>query len=63
MYDSYRQRPEPDWTDWRIFSPDVPIFRNGDGIFVSSPWPETSGLCDQSRTQRDCGQRSSNFPV
>jgi len=29
MYAHHRKRPRPDSTDWAIYSPDVPVFRNG----------------------------------
>lgn len=38
MYDYHAQRPEPDSTDWAIYSPDVPVFRNDDGSELERPW-------------------------
>ncbi len=38
MYDAHRKRPEPDSTDWAIYSPDVPVFRTDDGAALEEPW-------------------------
>jgi uncharacterized protein (TIGR02452 family) len=38
MYDHHRLRPEPDSTDWAIYSPDVPVFRTDAGEELSDPW-------------------------
>jgi uncharacterized protein (TIGR02452 family) len=38
MYDAHRKRPRPDFTDWAILSPDVPVFRNDDGKALDRPW-------------------------
>src|SRR5262245_50427004 len=38
MYEAHRQRPEPDSTDWAIYSPDVPVFRLDNGAELSQPW-------------------------
>jgi uncharacterized protein (TIGR02452 family) len=38
MYDAHRKRPRPDSTDWAIYSPDVPVFRNDDGTELDRPW-------------------------
>ena len=38
MYTAHRQRPQPDSTDWAIYSPDVPVFRNDDGSALEEPW-------------------------
>jgi uncharacterized protein (TIGR02452 family) len=38
MYKAHRDRPWPDSTDWAIYSPDVPIFRNDDGTELDRPW-------------------------
>ena len=37
MYDAHRKRPRPDATDWAIYSPDVPVFRNDDGTELDRP--------------------------
>ena len=38
MYEEHRKRPRPDSTDWAIYSPDVPVFRNDAGAELPSPW-------------------------
>lgn len=39
MYKFHVGRPQPDSTDWAIYSPDVPVFRTDDGTVVEQPWP------------------------
>ena len=39
MYEQHRGRPEPDSTDWAIYSPDVPVFRTDDGTELAEHWP------------------------
>ena len=38
MYSEHRQRPQPDSTDWAIYSPDVPVLRTDDGTELPHPW-------------------------
>jgi uncharacterized protein (TIGR02452 family) len=38
MYEAHRGRPQPDSTDWAIYSPDVPVFRTDDGQELAQPW-------------------------
>lgn len=38
MYAAHRARPQPDSTDWAILSPQVPVFRTGDGATIDRPW-------------------------
>ena len=38
MYDEHRKRPQPDSTDWTIYSPEVPVFRQDDGTELDQPW-------------------------
>jgi len=38
MYESHRQRPLPDSTDWAIYSPNVPVFRKDDGTTLEQYW-------------------------
>ncbi len=38
MYEAHRQRRRPDSTDWVIYSPDVPVFREDDGTALEKPW-------------------------
>jgi len=38
MYEAHRKRPEPDSTDWAIYSPDVPVFRTDNGTALEEPW-------------------------
>jgi uncharacterized protein (TIGR02452 family) len=38
MYQKHRKRPQPDSTDWAIYSPDVPVFRIDDGTALPHPW-------------------------
>jgi uncharacterized protein (TIGR02452 family) len=38
MYKEHRKRPQPDSTDWAIYSPDVPFFRADDGTALQNFW-------------------------
>lgn len=38
MYEAHKRRPQPDSTDWIIYSPDVPVFRTDDGTELEQPW-------------------------
>ena len=38
MYAFHKKRPEPDSSDWVIYSPNVPVFRNDDGSNLDKPW-------------------------
>ena len=38
MYEDHLKRPRPDSTEWVIYSPDVPVFRNDDGTTHAEPW-------------------------
>lgn len=38
MYEHHRQREQPDSTDWSIYSPHVPVFRNDSGTELDQPW-------------------------
>lgn len=38
MYAHHRERERPDSTDWTVYSPDVPVFRNDDGTELDRPW-------------------------
>jgi len=38
MYEEHRKRQLPDSTDWAIYSPDVPIFRNDGGRNLEESW-------------------------
>ncbi len=38
MYEEHRKRPQPDSSDWAIYSPDVPVFRTDDGTELPHPW-------------------------
>jgi uncharacterized protein (TIGR02452 family) len=38
MYDFHARPPQPDSTDWAIYSPDVPVFRTDDGTTLERPW-------------------------
>jgi uncharacterized protein (TIGR02452 family) len=38
MYDEHMRRSRPDSTDWGIYSPDVPVFRDDDGTTLERPW-------------------------
>lgn len=39
MYEYHRRRPQPDSSDWVIYSPQVPVFRTDDGRELERPWP------------------------
>ncbi len=38
MYEYHLEREEPDSTDWIIYSPKVPVFREDDGTGIEEPW-------------------------
>jgi uncharacterized protein (TIGR02452 family) len=38
MYDLHRSRPDPMYTDYVIYSPDVPVFRADDGTLLAEPY-------------------------
>lgn len=38
MYAYHQGRPQPDSSDWVIYSPDVPVFRSDDGAELDRPW-------------------------
>ena len=38
MYEAHARRPTPDSSDWAIYSPEVPVFRNDDGQPLEQPW-------------------------
>jgi uncharacterized protein (TIGR02452 family) len=38
MYDHHLGRPEPDSTDWVIWSPEVPVFRDDSGVTLEQTW-------------------------
>lgn len=38
MYEEHKKRPQPDSTDWAIYSPYVPVFRMDDGTELQHPW-------------------------
>ena len=38
MYEHHRKRGTQDSTDWVIYSPEVPVFRNDDGSVVDQTW-------------------------
>lgn len=38
LYEHHRGRPQPDSSDWVIYSPDVPVFRSEDGTELDHPW-------------------------
>jgi uncharacterized protein (TIGR02452 family) len=46
MYEAHRGRPEPDSTDWAIYSPDVPVFRTDEGTELEEHWPLSFVTCD-----------------
>lgn len=38
MYQAHKKRSLPDSSDWAIYSPDVPVFREDDGTELSQPY-------------------------
>lgn len=38
MYAVHAKRPQPDFTDWAILSPDVPVYRDDRGSELNQPW-------------------------
>ena len=58
MYEFHAQRPQPDSTDWAIYSPDVPVFRTDNGTAVQIPWPLTF-LTSAAPYARTIGQPAS----
>ena len=45
MYREHLKRPQPDSTDWAIYSPDVPVFRMDDGMELPHPWLSSFITC------------------
>lgn len=45
MYAAHQRRPLPDSTDWAIYSPLVPVFRDDDGTPHDAPWLLTILTC------------------
>ncbi len=45
MYADHKTRPRPDSSDWVIYSPDVPVFRNDKGITLEQVWPLSILTC------------------
>lgn len=45
MYEAHRFRSLPDATDWAIYSPDVPVFRDDGGKKLEEPYPVTFISC------------------
>ncbi|MGI9212379.1 MAG: TIGR02452 family protein [Methylococcaceae bacterium] len=45
MYEAHRNRSLPDATDWAIYSPDVPVFRDDKGKKLEEPYPVTFISC------------------
>jgi uncharacterized protein (TIGR02452 family) len=45
MYAYHRQRPDPIYSDWTIYSPDVPVFRTDDGTLLEEPWAMSILTC------------------
>ena len=45
MYAAHAKRPRPDSTDWAILSPDVPIYRDDDGVPLEQPWTVSVLTC------------------
>lgn len=45
MYAAHRKRIRPDSTDWAIYSPDVPVFRQDDGTELDRPWLLSFATC------------------
>jgi len=39
MYDFHRARKDPMYTDYAIYSPDVPVIRDDDGTLLDEPYP------------------------
>ena len=38
MYDAHRAQPDPMYTSYAIYSPDVPVFRADDGVLLDQPY-------------------------
>jgi len=38
MYSFHRELGDPAYTDYVIYSPDVPVFRTDDGVLLAEPW-------------------------
>jgi uncharacterized protein (TIGR02452 family) len=55
MYEQHRQRPRPDSTNWAVYSPDVPVFRNDNGAELDHPW-QLSFLTCAAPVARSIGQ-------
>lgn len=56
MYVAHARRQTADSTDWAIYSPDVPVFRDDDGTPLKEPWPLSFITC-AAPVAHDIGQR------
>jgi uncharacterized protein (TIGR02452 family) len=45
MYTYHRNQPDPIYSDWTIYSPDVPVFRTDDGTLLEEPWAMSILTC------------------
>jgi uncharacterized protein (TIGR02452 family) len=61
MYDFHRASPDALYTDYAIYSPDVPVFRDDDGAllpepylctFITSPAPNAKVVLERDRSRR-----------
>lgn len=45
MYEHHRRHSQQSFSDWAIYTPDVPVFRRDDGTTHERPWPLTILTC------------------
>jgi uncharacterized protein (TIGR02452 family) len=45
MYGFHRDRPDAMYSDYAIYSPEVPVFRLDDGELLENPWPLSIVTC------------------
>lgn len=58
MYEFHLERTEPDSTDWAIYSPRVPVFRDDEGSPISQPWLLNALTCAAPVANRIGRERS-----
>lgn len=67
MYDFHRQRHDPIYTDYTLYSPDVPVFRDDEGRLLDEPYLcsflTSAAVNANALLQRDPSRRSEIEPA
>ena len=67
LYDFHRQRHDPIYTDYTLYSPDVPVFRDDDGHLLDEPYLcsflTSAAVNANALLQRDPARRSEIEPA